>query len=140
MTKTVYHFTTPGNWEKILKDGHLEPLWDYGGAVSAIVHVTDSPDCSTLPQHHEAGRTIRFEVLLPEQDVHQWHTWGKDRGLPPEAFRSLGIPVWTPDDPSYLTETNRESHRWYVVERRIPSPEWVQVTDTEADSVIWPLA
>ncbi|GAA2812277.1 hypothetical protein [Streptomyces showdoensis] len=138
MAITLYHFTKPEHWEQILKDGHLDPSWDYGGTVPAIVHTTDSPDPSTLPQHHEVGRTIRFELLLPEQQAHRWHTWG-NRCLPPESFRSLGIPVWTPEDPAYLTQTNQESHRWYVVERRIPSTEWVRVTNAETGAIIWPL-
>ncbi|MER7539386.1 hypothetical protein ABTX77_32070 [Streptomyces sp. NPDC097704] len=139
MPTTLYHFTTARAWDSILKDGYLEPSWDYGGTVPAIVHTTESSEASSLPLGHESGRPIRFELLIPEGEAHHWHAWGKAKGLPPEAYRALGIPVWTPDDREYLTDTNRDSLHWYVVERRIASAEWVQVTDTESGAVLWPL-
>lgn len=73
-----------------------------------------------------------------ESEVHHWFDWARTH-VPPNAFQSLGVPVWSPDDHSYsyVNDRNLGSKHWYVSERAVPSAEWVSVMNIETGEVLW---
>ncbi|MFI2370043.1 hypothetical protein [Streptomyces sp. NPDC018833] len=62
----------------------------------------ESSDPEDLPWAFREGPTIRFELRVPKDETHHWFGWAK-ANLPANAFQSLGVPVWTPDNPSYVS-------------------------------------
>ncbi|MGW6391243.1 hypothetical protein ACWFR1_12245 [Streptomyces sp. NPDC055103] len=137
MTRTLYHFTKPESWEQILAAGALEPRWPRDGSAPMTVHMMESTDPEDLPWGFRDGRTIRFELRIPEAEAHHWFGWA-EVNVPPNAFQSLGVPVWTPDDPSYVNDRNLGSKHWHVVEGAVSAAEWVSVVDIDTDKVLWP--
>lgn len=136
MTRTLYHFTKPELWEQILATGALEPRWPKDRAAPQTVHVMQSRDPKDLPWAYREGRTVRFELRIPEAEAHHWFGWAKDN-VPSNAHRSLGVPVWTPDDHFYVNEQNLGSKHWYVIERAVPAAEWVAVMNIDTDKLLW---
>ncbi|MFF3654964.1 hypothetical protein [Streptomyces olivochromogenes] len=136
MTRTLYHFTKPEFWEQILASEVLEARWPGDGSAPKTVHMMESSDPEDLPWAFREGRTVRIELRIPEVDTRHWFGWARTN-VPRNAFQSLGVPVWTPDDPDYVNDRNLGSKHWYVVERAVPAAEWVSVVDIETDTVLW---
>ncbi|MFF7613543.1 hypothetical protein [Streptomyces lavendulae] len=136
MTRTLYHFTKPEFRIQILTSGVIEPRWPKDESAPKTVHTMESSNPEDLPWAFREGRTIRFELGVPEAETHHWFSWAR-ANVPPSAFQSLGVPVWTPDDPAYVNGRNLGSKHWYVLERAVPAAEWVSVVDIETNEVLW---
>lgn len=94
MAITLYHFTKPESWPSIEASGALEPGRPEAGPVPQVVHMTASEDPESLPWGHREGRTIRFELAIPEAEAHHWFKWAtRDNNVPEDRFESLGVPV-----------------------------------------------
>ncbi|GCD99780.1 hypothetical protein EHYA_07502 [Embleya hyalina] len=138
-TRTLYHFTKPTCLEQILATGVLEARWSADDSAPKTVHTMDSTAPEDLPWSFREGRTIRFELRIPEADTHHWFVWAKKADhVPANVFRSLGVPVWTPDNPAFVSNQNLGSKHWYVIERQIPVAEWVEIVNIDTGTVIWP--
>ena len=132
----LYHYTTVGHLPEILEDGYLDTTESNmsrtrGHAGPDVCWLTaDSDPVTACGQWRyvplapgltvDKGR-IRFAVDVAFRDVHRWRDWVRARGIHPEWARSLA--------------RAGGSGQWFVVQRRVPRTEWVEVTDTVTGEV-----
>lgn len=141
--RELYHYTHMTHLKSILADGYLKTVESNVSerrehAGPDVVWLTTD---GTVSHHHGMfGKVmpalvhedwdklrVRFTVSVPNRYVHKWSTWALAQGI---TSRWREVLIDTGGGPE-ATST------WRVVERRIPSSEWVEVRDMHTDEVLW---
>jgi hypothetical protein len=129
MPRILYHFTSREAWDRILADGFLKTSNSWVnrrtgypvGPDRFVVHLTsdDRGAGSVLLDR----RAVRIDV--DASDAQRWDPWMRANGVDEAWLRDLrGI--------------HEDADKWFIVERVIPSSEWVRVVDMDSRDVIWP--
>ncbi|MFF7214737.1 hypothetical protein ACFZAU_30050 [Streptomyces sp. NPDC008238] len=124
----LFHFTRPGLWPLILADAEIRATRPEGpDAVmepARTVHLTADPSPGSLPGPFR-DRTVRITVEVPVPEAQRWHAWAGTK-LPAGSAEALAAALFDgrPDE-------------WFVVERAIPSAEWVSVIDLGVMAPLW---
>lgn len=118
----LYHFTCEQHLPCIKLAGQLTTtesnLSQYKEhAGPDVVWLTSDPDPDPRDiavETSAADKTaVRFTVEIPDDEAHPWIPWSRKRGIKPKWRRAM--------------ERGRRPEAWYVVERPIPSREWIAV-------------
>lgn len=124
----LYHFTGAWNLPAILAAGQLDVTESNlcrgrAHAGPGVVWLTSNPDPDAhkwwlVPDGREcADKTaIRFTIEVPAREARRWQAWARARDIDPQ---------WA----ARLAETGGAgSGSWYVIERPVARPEWVEIT------------
>jgi hypothetical protein len=119
----LFHFTTDVGAAAIEAADRIDVTWPQAAPV--VAWFTTANERSTQGWKNGAGAkplTRRYTVAVPEIDAHRWDAW-KHGHVSAAAIGSLERWArWWWDDPA----------RWYVVERAVLRPEWVEVADVSS--------
>ncbi|MYX37989.1 MULTISPECIES: hypothetical protein [unclassified Streptomyces] len=126
-----FHFTRPGLWPLISADAEIRATWPEGlddvPELARAVHLTTDPSPGSLPGPFR-DRTVRITVEVPAPEARRWHAWAGTR-LPAGSAETLAA-----------TRFDGRPDEWFVLERAIPSAEWVSVIDLGVMQPLWPRA
>ncbi|MFD8078473.1 hypothetical protein ACFV3E_38170 [Streptomyces sp. NPDC059718] len=125
----LFHFTRPELWPLILADAEIKATWPAAQEdrheLAGTVHLTSDPSPASLPGPFR-DCTVRFTVEVPAPEAQRWHAWAGTR-LPAQTVHVLTA-----------THFGERPDEWFVVERAIPSAEWVAVVDLQVQKPLWP--
>jgi len=151
----LYHFTTPIHLPRIAEDGFLkvtesnigappnksmEPTGEHAGP--DVVWLTNQDGTQTNRDTLRAGcvlsagsfsvlsvdkTVVRFTVDVPDDEVLRWADFAKAQGIHKRWQRVLE--KW-PAKPNW----------WFLIERPVPSGEWVEICSTYGEEMEVPTA
>lgn len=130
----LYHYTCIQHWPTILASGllkvtesNISPVVDHAGP--DVVWLTTDSRCKHghgLELSAVDKTRIRITVDVPVDDVHVWRQWASAHGADPRFMAALA--------------SSGGSSTWRVIERPIPSSEWVEVVDCATGYPLWDAA
>jgi hypothetical protein len=123
----LFHYTEAGLWPDLLSSGAIQPKWQLNGS-PLTVHLSNDPTPSTLPWALRE-RTVRIAVDIPDADVRPSTAWLEPYLRPEDR--------WSLVAPSSENQWNGDPDRWFIVERAIPTTEWLGVENLSAGLTLW---
>lgn len=137
---TLYHYTSrEHHLALIMEAGYLKTVesnvsFRREHAGPPVVWLTTQPDlvpdsvvsrCEMYAGLPPMKLEVRITVRLPSAAVHRWERWATRNNSTPkdiDVLKASGGGGW---------------RQWRVVQRPIPSAEWVDIIDTRTGEVLW---
>ena len=158
MPPRIFHLTSIYHLPMILLDGQLkvvesnislDPRRTHAGP--DVVWLTTSPRhgqgwASMSPQYSYVDK-CRIVIEVDLSDAEPWWPWAERHGSEFIHMRALAtsgdenVPRHVRDEVTpevfRAAAIQRARRQWYVVERPVPWPQWVSITDQVAGTIIW---
>ena len=129
-TVRLYHYTSERHLRRILSAGYLKTVEsnisfkrEHAGPDVVWLTTDETAERGLGLQGSNVDKTeIRFTVELDRRAVHKWFSWAKARGSSQQAMDVMA--------------KGGGAGSWRVVERPIPSSEWVEVRNMRTGAVL----
>jgi hypothetical protein len=128
----LFHFTSRYHLQQILEseklkttESNVSPLKPNAGP--PVVWLTNEERWKKQGWHVGAAVNkleFKFTVLIPRGDIKRWYDFAAEHNVPSHWMLAL-------------EENGGDGSRWFVLERPIPSSEWVSIVHVPTGRRLW---